>query len=255
MRKTISMFVLAFFIVGCSNKHKIPVTNRVNALLISKTDEKDISNKNYEKLINSAQLYKNKKHLEQIQRVSKKLLKNIKNKQGYKFKIIVLANDKINACALPDGRIFINSGIFKVAHNDAQIASVIAHEIAHVLARHTALRITRANFIMSGKILGSTAMLLINPLLLVPFLITYEKGVKKIIVNPRYKFEENEADIIALHILKKSKYDLNQSLIFWDNMHKIKKNRISNTHDTYLQRKLNIKKEIHKMKNQKTFNI
>jgi len=61
---------------------------------------------------------------------------NEKSQNYVPFKFYVLVNDDFNACAYPDGNIFINSGLLLALQNTSQLASVIAHEIAHVTNKH-----------------------------------------------------------------------------------------------------------------------
>ncbi len=60
------------------------------------------------------------------------------------LQVRVIDSDEINAFALPGGHFFINTGLILETQNEAELASVIAHEIAHVAARHATKQITRA---------------------------------------------------------------------------------------------------------------
>ena len=58
-------------------------------------------------------------------------------------KVVVVDDDQINACALPGGKIVINSGLVRrFADDEPALAFVIAHEVGHVLARHSAEQLT-----------------------------------------------------------------------------------------------------------------
>jgi predicted Zn-dependent protease len=64
----------------------------------------------------------------------------------YKFKFHLLADDQtINAFALPGGQIFITEGILKSLKTEGQLAGVLAHEIAHVVGRHSAEQVAKSN--------------------------------------------------------------------------------------------------------------
>jgi predicted Zn-dependent protease len=60
------------------------------------------------------------------------------------FTIKVLDNDEVNAFALPGGYFYVNSGLILAADNEAELAGVMAHEIAHVAARHATRNATKA---------------------------------------------------------------------------------------------------------------
>ncbi|HSM87993.1 MAG TPA: M48 family metallopeptidase, partial [Candidatus Limnocylindrales bacterium] len=60
------------------------------------------------------------------------------------FIIKVVDNDEVNAYALPGGYLYVNTGLILAAQNEAELAGVMAHEIAHVAARHATRNMTRA---------------------------------------------------------------------------------------------------------------
>jgi predicted Zn-dependent protease len=79
---------------------------------------------------------------EYINRVGQNLVHNSDAKVPFTIK--VLDNDEINAFALPGGFFYVNSGMILAADNEAELAGVMAHEIAHVAARHATKNATKA---------------------------------------------------------------------------------------------------------------
>src|SRR6185437_14304947 len=71
---------------------------------------------------------------EYVNRVAQNIVKNSDAKVP--FTIRVIDSDEVNAFALPGGYFFVNSGLILAADNEAELAGVMAHEIAHVAARH-----------------------------------------------------------------------------------------------------------------------
>jgi predicted Zn-dependent protease len=71
------------------------------------------------------------------------------------FTIKVIDSDEVNAFALPGGFLYINKGLILAADNEAEVAGVMAHEIAHVAARHTAKNQTKGHMMQAGVIVGS----------------------------------------------------------------------------------------------------
>ena len=63
---------------------------------------------------------------------------------GLPYTFTVLNDDKVNAFALPGGYVYITRGLLALADNEAEMAGVLAHEIGHVTARHTAQRYSQA---------------------------------------------------------------------------------------------------------------
>ena len=79
---------------------------------------------------------------EYINRVGQNLVHNSDAKVPFTIKVI--DNDEINAFALPGGFFYVNSGLILAAENEAELAGVMAHEIAHVAARHATKNATKA---------------------------------------------------------------------------------------------------------------
>src|SRR5450432_1331435 len=78
---------------------------------------------------------------EYVNRVGQNLVRNSDAKVPFTIKVV--DSDVINAMALPGGFFYVNSGLILAADNEAELAGVMAHEIAHVAARHTTRQLTR----------------------------------------------------------------------------------------------------------------
>ena len=218
-------------------------------MLLSKTDEIKIGNKNYDGMIKKLKISHDVKKIEMLNRVGRKLVSSMNNKK-LKFDFVLVENDSVNASCLPNGKVIVNSGVFNVAYTDAQLATILSHEIAHVLSRHGSARISRNKVINIVEGAGTVIAGLINPFMIVPFIMVYESSAKNTIINSSMRVEENEADIIGLHLMKKANYDLDEALVFWNNLKKynIRKQHIkSSTHATYDMRIKNIKNTINKL--------
>ena len=79
-----------------------------------------------------------------------------KRDKGFRYTLTILDSPEINAFALPGGYVYVTRGLMALAGDEAELASVLAHEIGHVVARHAANRINRAMGINLGvAILGA----------------------------------------------------------------------------------------------------
>src|SRR3954447_7487906 len=87
---------------------------------------------------------------EYVNRVGQNLVRNSDAKVPFTIK--VLDSEEVNAFALPGGFFFVNTGILLNADNEAEMAGVMAHEIAHVAARHGTRQATRGELINYGSI-------------------------------------------------------------------------------------------------------
>jgi predicted Zn-dependent protease len=87
---------------------------------------------------------------EYVNRIGQNIVKNSDCKVPFTIKVI--DSDEINAFALPGGFFFVNSGLILNADEEAELAGVMAHEIAHVCAHHAAREMTRQNYAQIGAI-------------------------------------------------------------------------------------------------------
>ncbi|MGZ4816056.1 MAG: M48 family metallopeptidase, partial [Terriglobales bacterium] len=100
---------------------------------------------------------------EYINRIGQRLARNSDSKVPFTIKVI--DDDEINAFALPGGFFFVNTGLILAADNEAGLAGVMAHEIAHVAARHATKNETKSDIVNLASIPlmffgGPAAMLL-----------------------------------------------------------------------------------------------
>ncbi|MEO6807332.1 MAG: M48 family metallopeptidase [Edaphobacter sp.] len=88
--------------------------------------------------------------VEYVNRVGQNIVKNSDCKVPFTIKVI--DSDEINAMALPGGFFYVNSGLIMAADEEAELAGVMAHEIAHVCAHHAARQMTKMNYAQIGSI-------------------------------------------------------------------------------------------------------
>ena len=87
---------------------------------------------------------------EYVNRIGQNIVKNSDCKVPFTIKVI--DSDEINAMALPGGFFYVNSGLILNADEEAELAGVMAHEIAHVCAHHAAREMTRLNYAQIGMV-------------------------------------------------------------------------------------------------------
>jgi len=124
-------------------------------------DEKKLGKEFYEKLEKNDVLLKNKKVNDYISKLGDKILKQTR-KAPFDFHFSVIKSPAINAFATPGGYVYVNRGLINLVENESQLAGVLAHEIAHVNARHIADTIEKSKkvsiatlaAILAGAFLG-----------------------------------------------------------------------------------------------------
>ena len=136
---------------------------------------------------------------------------------GGNWEVVVFNDSDANAFALPGGKIGVYTGMLKVAENQDQLATVIGHEIAHVLARHSNERISQKFAVEQGLSLinaianpqsgtGQTLMGLLGV------------GAQYGVLMPYSRIQESEADILGIDLMAKAGFDPRESTGLWVNM-------------------------------------
>jgi len=133
------------------------------------------------------------------------------------WEIVVFRDDSANAFALPGGKIGVHTGLLKMAKNQHQLAAVIGHEIAHVLARHSNERASQHFLLQTGMVL---AQALSNPRSQKAkmWMAVLGVGTQLGILLPYSRIHESEADEMGLYLMAKAGFDPRESVKLWQNM-------------------------------------
>ena len=120
-------------------------------------------------------------------------------------------DDQINAFALPGGKIGVYTGLInKATENQDQLAAVVGHEVAHVLAGHSAARVSNDMAAQLGVsvLAGATGY---DPQLI-------GMGANLLLLLPYGRGDESEADILGLNYMARAGFDPRQAVNLWVNM-------------------------------------
>ena len=154
--------------VGCGTTSTVPITGRKQNLLVSDEQVLSLSNEQYTKYMQSAKRSGDAANSALVKRVGQKLANavvNYLNQHGlgnevsqYQWEFNLVQDQQVNAFCMPGGKIVVYEGLLPVTRDEASLAIVLGHEIAHAVAKHSAERLSNAYKQQYGmNILGAVA--------------------------------------------------------------------------------------------------
>jgi predicted Zn-dependent protease len=139
---------------------------------------------------------------------------------GGPWEVRVFQDDSANAFALPGRKIGVHTGLLTVAKNQDQLATVIGHEVGHVIARHSAERVSnqivaQGGAQLAGAVIGAAG----DPSSPLNGIAQAALGLGAQGVVLKYsRTHESEADMLGLDFMAKAGFDPRESVPLWQNM-------------------------------------
>ena len=224
------MLILAtsLLIAACGTTQTVPVTGRKHSLLVSDAQVLSLSKEEYSKYMKSAKLSSNAANTAMVQRVGRRLasaveayLRNngaadeIKN---FSWEFNLVADKNVNAFCMPGGKIVVYEGLLPVTQDEASLAIVLGHEIAHAVAKHSAEQMSKKIRQSYGTQIGSQILGVIAGQSVGDLAgAVAQQGFS--FANLRYSRDnETEADHICLIFAAMAGYNPQMAVPFWKRM-------------------------------------
>ncbi|GGA73827.1 Zn-dependent protease [Neiella marina] len=175
----------------------------------------------FEQLKQKEKVSQSKALNEYAQCVSQAIVNEVPPSFGYdpsSWEVVVFESDQVNAFALPGAKIGVYTGLMRVADNQDQLAAVIGHEVAHVLAKHSNER-------MSTQILTSVGLLAAGVALSDSdnkgiYMAVLGAGAAYGVILPYSRVHESEADYMGQELMAEAGFDPEAAVELWHNMAK-----------------------------------
>ena len=196
-----------------------PVSNRSALILIPKSQEISLGIQSYNEILKREKESEDTQLNQIIRRVGQRIA-SVSDMPKLEWEIKLIESDQKNAFALPGGKIAIYTGILSIAKNEAGLATVMSHEIAHVIARHGAQRMTQ-QMLLQGAMIGA-GLSMKNSTQKNIVLSALGVGVLYGFTLPFSRLHESEADQIGLIYMAKAGYDPNEAINFWQRFGQVK---------------------------------
>ncbi len=217
--------LLAALVVGVlllgTHRQKTPVTHRVQHVTLTDAQQMQLGNKEYARTLraNRAHIVSSGRQYAEVQRVAKRIeAVASRDKPDFVWRVTLIRKREANAYCLPGGKIVVFTGILPLTENDAGLATVLGHEVAHATAEHAAERIERDHLTeVAAMILAGGVSFTPAQFVRVTALLGVAAGL------PFSRSQESEADHIGLFYMARAGYDPHQALAFWKRMRRAAK--------------------------------
>jgi len=209
MKKFLFLVLELLFFGSCVSA---PYTGRSQLMLVSESDEVASGQMAYREILRDSVTTSNPEALRIVRTVGERIAAAA-NKPDYRWEFRVINDpETVNAFCVPGGKVAVYTGIFPIARDEAGLAVVLGHEVAHALLRHAGERMSQAEVLGAGMALAGASG--INPAILQALGLGASVGV----ILPFSRSQESEADHVGLILMAKAGYDPRVALEVWDRM-------------------------------------
>ena len=229
--RSLLIVALALLAAACGTTNTVPISGRKTHLLVDDAQSLSLSTQQYQEYMQGAKVSTNQNNTALVKRVGQRLATAVESYltnngyanevQNFQWEFNLVANDQINAFCMPGGKIVVYEGILPVTQDEASLAIVLGHEIAHAVAKHSAEQLSkqmRQQYAaqiggsvlssMSSKIGANTAAVID---------MVAQTGFN--FANLKYSRDnETEADRLGLIFAAMAGYDPQLAIPFWQRM-------------------------------------
>jgi predicted Zn-dependent protease len=193
-------------LAGCQ---AAPVTGRSQLIVLPESQDAQLGLDAYQQILAESKISNDPELNRRVQEVGRRIAA-VSPHPEWDWQFTVIENDEPNAFALPGGKVGVNTGLFQVAKNDDQLAAVIAHEVAHAIARHGAER-------MSQQVLMQAGLAGLGLATDQTYAALAAQAATLVVILPYSRTQEAEADHIGLFYMAEAGYDPREAIALWQN--------------------------------------
>ncbi|MCF8145451.1 MAG: M48 family metallopeptidase [Deltaproteobacteria bacterium] len=221
---------MIFLLASCST---VPVTGRKQLALIPSSTMLSMSFQQYDAFLEENKLSTNQEQTRMVKRVGHNIQKAVEQYmadnnrsdalKNYHWEFNLVESSEVNAWCMPGGKVVIYSGILPITQDEAGLAVVMGHEIAHAVARHGDERMSQGLLVQTGGLALSTALATKPETTRQLWMAAFGLGASVGVMLPYSRLHENEADRLGLIFMAMAGYDPRVAVEFWKRMSQEKK--------------------------------
>jgi predicted Zn-dependent protease len=227
IRKIGLLLIASGVFIACS---KNPITGRTQANLVSETELQAAAAQQYKQFLSSNKVVSSStnRDAEMVKRVGQRVTKSVEEYvrnlgkaellEGYQWEYNLVEDKAVNAWCMPGGKIVVYTGLLPITQNEAALAAVMGHEIAHAVLYHGRERVSQG-LAQQGLGAALSVALANKPAATQNLILTaYGVGSQVGVLLPFSRKQELEADHYGLIWMSMAGYNPREAIALWDRM-------------------------------------
>lgn len=212
------LFLFLAMVFGLTRCTTLPETGEKKLLLTTPAQEAQMGDQAYRQILAKEHPSTDPRWNALVQRVGKRIAA-VARQPNFRWEFRVIDSKEPNAFCLPGGKVAFYTGIFPVAKNEAAVAAIMGHEVAHATLRHGGQRMSRQmetqiGVNILGSLLGAGGGGVGNQMMMAAIGVGANVGV----ILPFSRANESEADDVGLTYMARAGYDPREAPRLWQRM-------------------------------------
>ncbi len=210
-------FLVALGACGVAACTTVPVTGRRQIMLLPEGDELKMGLDSYQEVLAKATLATDRTATAQVVRVGERIAQAT-GRADYQWEFKLIQDAQVNAFCLPGGKVAVYTGILPVTRDDAGLAAVLGHEVAHAIARHGGERLSQQLLVQTGLTATQAALARRDPTTVQAVASLLGAGAAVGLLLPWSRSQESEADHLGLVYMAEAGYHPSAARDLWVRM-------------------------------------
>ena len=220
MRRLLGLVLLSCLLAACGT---VPITGRSQVLLFSDEQVSGLADKHHLQFLAEAKqkgvlVAPSDPEAAMVDRVARRIIDAAGLAGRVKWEVLLVRDKQANASVMPNGKIVVYTGLLPVAKTEAGLATVLGHEVAHVVARHSAERLSQTMLAQVGVEAANAAVAAYDPRFAGVTGAALGVGAQYGVLMPYGRTHESEADHLGLLFMAKAGYDPAEAIALWERM-------------------------------------